>query len=55
MQYGINENATTGVYITSYNNVTKKLNIFIGSDTLNQLENEQITFIIEYHRNEFVM
>lgn len=55
MQYGINENATIGIYITSYNNVTKKLNIFIGSDTLNQLENEQITFIIEYYRNEFVM
>ena len=51
MQYGIDTTATNGVFINNFNNDLKQLNIYVGSDTITELENNTLLFIIEYYNN----
>lgn len=53
--YSINHNNTTetiGVYINDYNAKSKVLNIYVGANTITQLENQTIDICIEYYINE---
>ena len=55
MQYGIDTTATNGVFINNFNNDLKQLNIYVGSDTITELENNTLLFIIEYYNNVAIL